>query len=229
MMENYTILIRLLLGALFGGLIGLEREASNRPAGFRTHILVCLGSTLMTLISISHLGGTGDPGRIAAAVVSGIGFLGAGTIMKTGNHISGLTTAASLWVCAGIGLAVGSGNYFAAIITLIIVLFSLVIVGFVEKKFFKKKFRIIDVLGQTRPGLIGDIGAIFGRHKIIIKSISMQGEDMESEDDDSLESIEFIIRMPRTIDYDRLFKELYSIRGLLKIKLDGEDINNIKK
>ncbi|MDG2764905.1 MgtC/SapB family protein, partial [Vibrio parahaemolyticus] len=125
MINNIEIIVRLVLSAFLGGLIGMEREASNRPAGFRTHILVSIGSTLMMLVSINGASGGSDPTRIAAQVVSGIGFLGAGTILRDGNRVKGLTTAASLWVCAGIGLAIGQGFYFAGIATSIISFLSL--------------------------------------------------------------------------------------------------------
>lgn len=104
MITEIEIIKRLLLSAFLGGLIGVEREVNNRPAGLRTHILVTLGSTLVMLISIDGLNRINDgiimsdPYRLAAQVVSGIGFLGAGTIMRTGNSINGLTTAASLWL-----------------------------------------------------------------------------------------------------------------------------------
>ena len=117
------ILARLLISTVLGGIIGIEREASNRPAGFRTHILVSVGSTLIMLVSMYAIPQPADRARIAAQVVSGIGFLGAGTILRTGNHIRGLTTAASLWVCAGIGLAIGSGYYFGGVVTAMIVLY----------------------------------------------------------------------------------------------------------
>lgn len=116
--------LRLVVAGTLGSVIGLQRELHGRPAGFRTHILVALGSCLFMLVSLEAFQGPGgfplgDPGRIAAQVVSGIGFLGAGAIMKQGNTVSGLTTAASLWVVAGIGLAVGAGLYLvSAVVTL---------------------------------------------------------------------------------------------------------------
>ncbi|HBL37110.1 MAG TPA: methyltransferase, partial [Firmicutes bacterium] len=108
-----------MVATLLGAVIGLEREQHGRPAGLRTHILVALGSCLIMLVSIYGFpSGTGsDPARLAAQVVSGIGFLGAGTILRDGTSIRGLTTAASLWVVAGIGLAAGTGFYWAAAIT----------------------------------------------------------------------------------------------------------------
>ncbi len=131
MLGNAQIFLRLLVGALLGGLVGFERERHNKKiAGFRTHILVCEGSTLIMLTSlyIFDLYGTRapvDPARIAAGVITGIGFLGAGTIIRSNVSVTGLTTAASLWTVSGIGLAVGCGFYIAAYAATIIVLAAL--------------------------------------------------------------------------------------------------------
>ncbi|MFH1552492.1 MAG: MgtC/SapB family protein, partial [Candidatus Omnitrophota bacterium] len=111
-MSSLVILLRILMSALFAGCIGIEREIHGRAAGLRTHILVCVGSTLFMLTSImvcvnyGHIGQV-DPSRIAAGVVTGIGFLGAGAIIRYGASIHGLTTAASIWAVAAVGLAVG--------------------------------------------------------------------------------------------------------------------------
>lgn len=114
--DQVHITIRLVLALFLGGLIGFEREVSSHAAGLRTHILVCVGSALVMLLSmygfsafVNEVNVRLDPSRLAAQVISGIGFLGAGTIIFNGRSITGLTTAASLWVVAGIGLAVGAG------------------------------------------------------------------------------------------------------------------------
>lgn len=109
-MEDLYLIGKLILAAVFGGIVGYEREVHEHPAGLRTHILVCMGSALMTLVSIKFQQPYGDPSRIAAQIVSGIGFLGAGTILRQGSMVRGLTTAASLWTVAGIGIAVGVGG-----------------------------------------------------------------------------------------------------------------------
>lgn len=116
--DEWHILLRLLLAMLLGGLVGLERERSNHAAGLRTHILVCLGSALIMMLSIygfkdfaHELNVRIDPARLATAVITGVGFLGAGTILFTGKSITGLTTAASIWVVAAIGLASGAGFF----------------------------------------------------------------------------------------------------------------------
>ncbi len=131
MLTDTQIILRLLLAAVLGGLVGFEREAHNRKmAGFRTHILVCVGSALIMLTSLYIFATYGkdtpiDPGRIAVGVITGIGFLGAGTIIRSGTSVMGLTTAASLWTVAGVGLAVGCGFYTASYVTTVIVLASL--------------------------------------------------------------------------------------------------------
>ncbi len=116
------MVIRLLIAAVAGGVIGYERERAVKPAGLRTNILVCTGAALFTILS-SNFGGISDPSRIAAAVVIGVGFLGAGTIFRMGERTIGLTTAATVWVVAAIGLALGAGFYpvglFAAILAYI--------------------------------------------------------------------------------------------------------------
>ena len=115
-MEWWEIVLRLVLAVVLSGIIGFERELHGRPAGLRTHILVCVGAALVMLISIDGFGGSGDPARLAAQVVSGIGFLGAGAILRDGGDIKGITTAATLWIVGMIGLACGNGYYIGAIV-----------------------------------------------------------------------------------------------------------------
>ncbi len=115
---------RLISGFLLSGLVGLEREVSLKPAGLRTHILVGLGSTLLTILSLEAFPGS-DIARVAASIIIGIGFLGAGTIVKTKEKVIGLTTAASLWIVASIGVAIGAGFYILAAVTTILAFFVL--------------------------------------------------------------------------------------------------------
>ncbi len=126
--EFLSWLFRLILAVILGGIIGFEREHSHRPAGFRTHILVAVGSALimMTAIYISkHVEGEIDLSRMSAQVVSGIGFLGAGTILREGFSVKGLTTAASLWTVSCVGIAVGAGFYSGAIAATVIIYITL--------------------------------------------------------------------------------------------------------
>ena len=131
----FDITLKLLLALLCGGVIGFQRQMSDRPAGLRTHILVSVGSAVYMLVSLAVAGDNFDPGRIAAQVASGIGFLGAGTIIKQGNIVRGLTTAASLWAAAGIGLAAGYGGrtMIIAVIATLIVLLALTFLHRIER------------------------------------------------------------------------------------------------
>lgn len=130
-MIETEFIMKLLISMLLGGLIGLERELRDKPAGLRTHMLVSIGACLYTLISIHTF--NFDPARIASGIVTGIGFIGAGTIIADRGNIRGITTAASLWVVASIGLAVGVGSYLLAFITSVIV-FLILFLGKFEKK-----------------------------------------------------------------------------------------------
>jgi len=117
--------LRLLLAAFLGGIIGFQREKANKPAGLRTHILICLGSALFTVVSVLGFTGNVDPSRIAAGVVTGIGFIGAGVIFRgmRGDKVMGITTAASIWITAAIGIAAGAGLYIiASVVALVTVL-----------------------------------------------------------------------------------------------------------
>ncbi len=145
--NDTTIVLRLFLSVLLGGIIGFERGRAGRPAGLRTHILVCLGSTLaiMTNQYIFQEYGVGDPTRMAAQVISGIGFLGAGTIIVTGRHqVKGLTTAAALWATACMGLAIGIGFYKAAIFSCLLIAFATVVLHRVDN-YMLSKSKVLDI------------------------------------------------------------------------------------
>jgi putative Mg2+ transporter-C (MgtC) family protein len=159
-------MIGLLVAALLGGIIGLERERSGKPAGFRTHLLICVGAALLTELSIGVAllpdgqgGSRGDPGRIAAQIVSGIGFLGAGTIIQARGSVVGLTTAASIWVVAAIGMAVGSRGYVLALGTTALVVVALRLLGRLEERMSGADVqeRTIDVELDGGPALLDDI------------------------------------------------------------------------
>ena len=136
-----SILVRIVLSVIIGGLMGMERELKSRPAGLRTYMVVCLGACLIMLTNqyVCQVFGTGDPVRMGAQVVSGIGFLGAGTIMVTRrNQVKGLTTAAGLWTAAGVGLAIGVGFYEAAIVSALAVSLVMTTIQFVDNNVQRK-------------------------------------------------------------------------------------------
>jgi putative Mg2+ transporter-C (MgtC) family protein len=130
--------LRLALAAGLGGAIGLEREFHHKPAGLRTNMLIALGSALFAILSIELGSGAGSPDRIAAQVVTGIGFLGAGAILRSGENVHGLTTAATIWVNAAIGMAAGLGSYTVAMVGAAITLVVLALLPFMER-FFEKR------------------------------------------------------------------------------------------
>ena len=139
-LTEIDIIIRLCLAFAAGFIIGIERSSRRQVAGLRTHMLICLGASCLMLLSIwipQQMGG-GDPGRIAAQVVAGIGFLGAGAIIKLGSSIRGLTTAASLWLTAAIGLTIGAGMYIAALTVVVLALIALIPLNRVERKIFPR-------------------------------------------------------------------------------------------
>ncbi len=143
-MGEKEILIRLLLATIVGGITGIERERSNKVAGFRTHILVSLGACIASITSLDlflqfHTISNLDPARLSAQVLSGIGFLGAGTIMKTSNRVVGLTTAAGIWSTACIGIAIGYGYYFLGMVSWLILLIVLYILKFIDSSFKRTK------------------------------------------------------------------------------------------
>lgn len=227
MISDWEIVIRLILSAIAGGIVGMEREASNRPAGLRTHILVTLGSALIMLISMYGFQGLGtgnsggEPARLAAQVVSGIGFLGAGTILRTGNDIRGLTTAASIWVCGGIGLAIGNGYYLGGIVTTVIVLFSLRSLGFMQKKAHKSQDKLLIVQCKERAGLIGDIGQILGKNSISIKDIKVNSEDHIEEEEDYMIEIRFMVKLPLKLKDIGFFDEISRVHGVTNAVWEG--------
>lgn len=142
-MNDIQIILRLFISTILGGFIGLERQLHRRAAGLRTHILVSVGSTLIMLTSLYIFDIYKDkvpldPARIAAGVITGIGFLGAGTIIRYGEEVRGLTTAASLWVVAAVGLAIGCGFYVAAVAATVIVLLALLALRRLESKILAK-------------------------------------------------------------------------------------------
>ncbi|SDZ03905.1 putative Mg2+ transporter-C (MgtC) family protein [Proteiniborus ethanoligenes] len=228
MISNGEVILRLVLSALAGGIVGMEREANHSSAGLRTHILVTLGSTLIMLISMYGFQGLGannnggEPARLAAQVVSGIGFLGAGTILRTGNNIRGLTTAASIWVCGGIGLAIGNGYYIGGIATTIIVLFTLRGLVFIQNKLSKGPNKLLIVHCKERAGLIGDIGHILGKNNIIINEIKVNSEDNIVENGDYLIEIRFTVKLPSKFLSRSFFDEILSVNGVENAIWEGD-------
>lgn len=181
---NYemTLFLRLVFAGILGGLIGFEREIHGRPAGFRTHMLVSLGACLMMVISEYFAVKYGmetneailrlDPSRVAAQIVTGIGFLGAGAIIKEGATVRGLTTAACLWVSAGIGMAVGTGLYFGASAAAGLSLVALLLMKKVDSRIRKKIFRLLTVRCSQEGNSYENLTCFLEKNNIEIVSCS---------------------------------------------------------
>lgn len=144
--EPLEMLLRLLLAVVLGGAIGLERELNDKPVGFRSNTLICLGAALFTMFSLGLAADRGDPARVAAQVVTGIGFLGAGSILRRGDRLQGITTAATIWLVAAVGMGAGAGFYVVAVAGTVVAL--LVLGGFrwlersIERRFDTRTYRI---------------------------------------------------------------------------------------
>lgn len=171
--------VALLLSVLLSGLIGLERQFRGQPAGLRTHVLVGVGSTLITLTSIEFAtggtGGRGDPARLAAQIVSGIGFLGAGAIIRDGGTVHGLTTAASVWVVAAIGISVGGGPRLGevAVVATAIVLATLIMLNWLEERLhLKQQIHVLQVEVKEAEHAPARLLALLAERHILVQGIS---------------------------------------------------------
>lgn len=171
------IFLSLLTSAIFAGVLGFEREYHGHAAGLRTHILVALGSAIVMVVSIYGFPAIftdhRDPARLAAQVITGIGFLGAGTIVQTGTDIKGLTTATTIWIAMAIGLACGSGNFCLGLLATILALISLVSMRKVEKMAAKRNPIVMVVVPSDRP-VLKDIILISNRYNIVIRDTSSE-------------------------------------------------------
>lgn len=217
---------RLALAVVLGGLVGIERERKNQPAGFRTHVVLCVGSALMMMTSIymaeafndktnPNAPRVTDPSRIAAQVVSGVGFLGGGAILRMGVTIRGLTTAASLWSTAGIGLAVGCGYYYGAVMMTLTMVVTLSLLSSVEHRLFRSKsMRTLLVAARDIPGLIGAVERVLTREGIKVQSLRVTKGTPEGTVD-----LTALIDTPREANLNKVVKELVAIQDITEVDL----------
>jgi len=221
--DDLSIWARLALSCILGGIIGYERESKSKSAGLRTNMLVCLGSCLIMILSIeiySTVEGktNADPARLAAQVVSGIGFLGAGAIMKEGLNVTGLTTAACLWVVAGVGLSVGAGYYTSALMTAFLV--------FVVLEVFAKldSFHPIDKKLTARAIIKNESMAVQQLHDTLklhdIKICQVKMKNPEFSQDGSTVLMEMELINTRNIREVEILHALYALDGVETVELD---------
>ena len=218
MINNVELLSRLVLAALLGSVIGFERERLSWAAGLRTHMLVCVGSSLIMLVSafgFADVLGQKNvvlvPSRIAAQVVSGIGFLGAGSILLRGEIVRGLTTAASLWSVAGIGLAVGGGMYTASVGATIIILIILAGVKPLERRFISvKQQRSIQLLVDRGTVSLASLHSALGTGSVRVRQFIVQ----QSDDDADIDEVSIELSRATSNDYDAICMRLESMTGV---------------
>lgn len=228
--SNAEVVVRLLATVVLCGLIGLERETRDQAAGFRTHILLGLGAALFTLVSAYGFaeftraalesGGRGvqfDPTRIAAQVVTGVGFLGAGAILRRGLDVRGLTTAASLWAAAAIGLAAGAGYYFGAVATTAVVLIALYLLRGVRVYVvsrFRTAFGVLSIQ-------FADAGAEISRVIEIVKRRDVRIRNTDAEIEDGRASYELQLRIPPGRHVQEMLAEISALPSVRRVGITG--------
>lgn len=223
--DYMVITLRLLMAAVLSGIIGIERETKKQPAGLRTHLLVGTGACLMMILSvrgfdtyINNMPGPiqFDPSRIPSYVISGIGFLGAGTIIVNRGSVKGLATAASIWVAAGLGLVIGIGMYYVGVLSTLIVLGTLYVLGEVEKKYISThKQKQVIVIAEDRDETFSEISGYFEKHELTI--IDFQIEDVKTYSDKQVSRYIFSIKEGRVSNEMDLVKELQKSEGIAKV------------
>ena len=171
-------MLRLILAAVLGGIIGLERELKRRPAGLRTNMFMCFGSALFTICSIElAVHAEDDHTRIAAQIVNGIGFIGAGAILHARGSVTGLTTAATIFVVSAIGMAVGGGLYVPAIFATLLVFIALEVLGVAERRFnLKPALSSYEVLGESAEAIIAEVSSVLELLRKSMEGVRVQRE-----------------------------------------------------
>jgi len=215
-MNISEITLKLILAVALGGLIGFERESSQKPAGFRTNILICLGSTMMMIFSQLLLEGKeasgSDMTRIAAGVITGMGFIGAGTIIQAKGSVIGLTSAATLWAVAGLGLVIGGGYYIVALIFTGIIILTLAIFRQLESQYLKRELYHYHLKTKYTKDILLNIKKLALHEGIKFKEISHREEG-------NIYTIDFSFPAPE--DKEQKFKwSLLNLEGILEIKID---------
>ncbi|KKO50845.1 MgtC/SapB family protein [Paenibacillus sp. DMB20] len=229
-LDTASICLRLLLALVLGGIIGFEREMNQHAAGFRTNILVCIGSSLIMLLSIYGFNAfidepnvRIDPARLAAQVISGIGFLGAGTIIRTGMSVKGLTTAATLWVMAAIGLAVGAGFYLPAILTCGLVFVSLQVLNKIELRYLvANKALLVEVTCSGGPDTLGTISKQLIAERVEIRNMNVADAESPEPMEEAAPPLQMTITivMPKKKPMSDLVERLKAIPGVTAVKIE---------
>ncbi len=213
--EGVIILLKILLAVALSGLIGLEREHKHRPAGLRTHVLVCVGATLTMMISqfMVDKGLTTDIARLGAQVISGIGFLGAGTIIREGDRVRGLTTAATLWATACIGLAIGIGYYLGAVIAALTMLLVLRVLGYIMFRHDGKENLTIHIQTGSSRENTGKIMEVIHEYCEEVKNIEFAKDGINKE-----VTMTATVRLSRGVSYEEFSSALIELEEVYKVE-----------
>ena len=216
-------ILKLVVAALLGGMIGLERELKHKPAGLRTNMFICFGSAMFTLLSMryshSTSGANFDPSRITAQIIPGIGFIGAGAILHSGATVSGITTAATLFVVASVGMAVGGGEYLSAMFATLVILVALTLLGKFEARFnFKPLTMCYEVAGNYPEQLIATINRVMEQMHLITKTISIANANGHHR-------VQFTVDAKHR-EHMELVKKLQASTGIVRVEsLKGNEIS----
>lgn len=226
------VLIRVVVAVLIGMAIGIERELSNHPAGMKTHALVCLGAAITTMISAemcySLMGNEAldasskvDMSRIASGVVSGIGFIGAGAIIKSkdGSVVTGITTAATVWISGCMGLAIGMGYFRIIVIAMLAILFATVTLKGLENRFIKHRgTRFIEVITDDKHNALPALEDYFDRKQILITSFDCTRTDDNDDDDEKTEyCCRYFLRIPKGVPFNIVMRDIAKMDEVIEV------------
>lgn len=173
-----STIVRLLMAAILGGTIGLERQLRHKPAGLRTNMFICFGAAMFTVLSRQLAGTEADSARIAAQIIPGIGFIGAGSILHSRGSVTGLTTAATLFVVASVGMAAGGGLYITAVFATVLILVALAVLGNLEGRFgLKTSITTFEVTGVNAEAMLRDVNRILEGERLTMHSVQLASMD----------------------------------------------------
>lgn len=224
LVSERNIVINLVLALFLSGLIGFEREQHDRPAGLRTHVLVGTGATIIMMVSLAmhNIHVENDAGRIAAQVVSGVGFLGAGTIIKEGFSVKGLTTAASLWATAAIGLAIGGNFYFLAVLTTLVVIVSLYLLNSINFNKHSKRYRSLKFRIKNENDILCKISNVLNSDQLKIKNMEIKRDFNHLTDNDNEIIVKYNIESRDREKLLRISNHLLEYNEIIELMINSD-------
>ena len=210
------VVVKMCMAVLLSGLVGWERESKDQPAGLRTHIILCVGATMMTIVSIRSVADmhAPDPTRIMAQIVSGIGFLGAGAIIRLGMTVRGLTTATTLWAIAGVGMAIGAGYYLPAFITVITMYVVLHYLENLAVRTESGRNMHLSVIADTAPGRVGAVEDLVTDMGLKVRSLRAHVQPQQG-----CIEIEGLVKLPSEVDPGPVVEALLQLEGISESNL----------